>query len=85
MSSSDNRAQANTSGTNSSGSGGQRGSSGGASGGASRGVSGGSVRRHDDGTYHVFETVDQVMEHESKKRDKREEERRQMSNGNADD
>lgn len=85
MSSSDSRTQTNTSGANNSSSGGQRGSSEGASGWVSRGASGGSERRHDDRTYHVFETVDQVMEHERKKRDKREEERRQMSNGNADD
>lgn len=73
--------QTNTSGANSSGSGGQQGSSGTASGGAS----GGSERKDDDLTYRKFKTVEELMEHERKQRDKREEEWRQRSNGNADD
>lgn len=81
MSSGETHIQTNTFGANNSGSGGQQGSSEGAYGGAC----GGSEREHDDLTYRKFKTVEELMEHERKQRDKRVEERWQNSNGNADD
>lgn len=81
MSSGATHTQTNTSGANNSGSGGQQGSSGGASGGASRG----SERDHDDLTFRKFKTVEEVVDHVAKERQKTQEEWRQRSNGNADD